>query len=112
MSGTADSVLIAQFLVQSNIEFFRWDRDGGASQGGDGGGGNVLDRTNNPEAMMGLNQMNQMLAGARNDIMGQGGGGYVGNRGGYVLVEVEATKCVCHKSQHSDPDRSACPSQC
>merc|ERR1719471_1674876 len=72
MSGSADSVLIAQFLVQSNIEFFRRDRDGGGMSGG-----NILDNfsqqeaiRNNPEAMMVLNQMSQMLGG--------GGGRYDG----------------------------------
>ena len=80
MSGSADSVLIAQFLVQSNIEFFRRDRDGGGGAQMGGAGGNVLDNfsqqeaiRNNPEAMMVLNQMNQMLAGARNDTKGRGG---------------------------------------
>ena len=33
MSGSADSVLLAQFLVQSNIEMFRRERDGGQMSG-------------------------------------------------------------------------------
>ena len=76
MSGSPDSVLLAQFLVQSNIEFFRREREGS---------GNILDSfaqhdaiRNNPEAMNVLNQMNQMLGGPRNENKNRGGGGYGG----------------------------------
>ena len=87
MSGTPDSVLLAKFLVTSNIEFYRREREGGgmaASQ-------TLLDSfaqheaiRNNPEALNVLNQMNQMLGGGGGrggDKRGQGGG-FGGGRGG------------------------------
>jgi len=90
MSGSAESVLLAQFLVTSNIEFFRREREGQMMPGGGmaANSGNILDNfaqndaiRNNPEAMNVLNQMNQMLGGGvgRND---KGRGGYGGGRGG------------------------------
>lgn len=68
--GSAESVLLAQFLVTSNIEFFRREREGQMMPGGGmaANSGNILDNfaqndaiRNNPEAMNVLNQMNQML---------------------------------------------------
>ena len=84
MSGSPDSVLLAKFLVTSNIEFFRREREGGgmaASQ-------TLLDSfaqheaiRNNPEALNVLNQMNQMLGGQERNNRPQGGG-FGGGRGG------------------------------
>jgi len=71
MTGTKESVLLAQFLVQSNIEFFRRERDG------------LM-----PAKSESLNVFNQMShAGGRSDQKqrgyGGGGGGGRGGGGGY-----------------------------
>jgi len=87
LSGTPESVLLAQFLVQSNIDLYKRDRD---MERGSGFGG-PLDTfvqneaiRNNPEAMNALNQMNSMIGGpgGRND-RGKGGFGRGGPNNGF-----------------------------
>jgi len=86
MSGTPESVLLAQFLVQSNIDLYKRDRD---MERGPGFGG-PLDSfvqneaiRNNPEAMNALNQMNSMMGGPGRSERGKGGFGRGGPNNGF-----------------------------
>jgi len=86
MCGTPESVLLAQFLVQSNIDLYKRDRD---MERGPGFGG-PLDTfvqneaiRNNPEAMSALNQMNSMMGGPGRNDRGKGGFGRGGPNNGF-----------------------------
>jgi hypothetical protein len=74
LSGTEESVLLAQFLVQSNVDMAAKEREGGGQNGGPGGqfhqqqenGGHSMRQQNDP----------------RLRDRGVGGGGFRGRRGG------------------------------
>ena len=81
MTGTKESVLLAQFLVQSNIEFFRRERDGLMP-------GGPAERGREEQPLNVFNQMNHIVAGGRTDQKPRGtyggGGAGGGSRTGLV----------------------------
>jgi len=82
LCGTPESVLLAQFLVQSNIDLYKREMERGAGLCGgplDSYGQNEAIR-NNPEAMNALNQMNSMMGGPVRNERDRGKGGF--GRGG------------------------------
>merc|ERR1712123_180438 len=88
MCGTPESVLLAQFLVQSNIDLYKRDRDmeRGPGFGGPGPLDNFVQNEairNNPEAMSALNQMNSMMGGPGRNDRGKGGFGRGGPNNGF-----------------------------
>ena len=82
MTGTKESVLLAQFLVQSNIEFFRREREGLMP-------GGAAERNREEPPLNVFNPMNHIGSGGRTDQKprgaygGGGGGGRGGGGGGY-----------------------------